>query len=128
VSHAHAPRQPGEASSRPSELGNLEDPVPDKCDDQPWQRVRRLGTKTIKGLAVEGKRYTICVPAHTDKDDQARISVSESWDAEGLDVPVLQIDNDPFIETVTTEMVDIEFGEPDPALFQIPAGYTIRDQ
>jgi hypothetical protein len=24
-------------------------------------------------------------------------------------------------------MTDIEFGEPDPALFQIPEGYTVKD-
>ena len=107
---------------------NLDDPMPDKCENQPWQRLRRLGTKTIIGLTAEGKHYTICVPAHTDKDDQPRISVAEFWYAAGLNFAVLESQNDPFIESATTEMTDIEFGEPDPALFQIPAGYIIKDQ
>jgi hypothetical protein len=101
--------------------------MPDKCESQPWQRVTRLGTKTIKGLTAEGKRYTICIPAHTNKDDQPRIMFAEYWDVAGLGVSVLQSIDDPYLNSYTDEMTDIEFGEPDPALFQIPEGYTVKD-
>jgi hypothetical protein len=123
VFHPPEPRQPGTVPPR----STLDDPMPDKCESQPWQRVTRLGTKTIKGLTAEGKRYTICIPAHTNKDDQPRIMFAEYWDVAGLGVSVLQSIDDPYLNSYTDEMTDIEFGEPDPALFQIPEGYTVKD-
>jgi hypothetical protein len=120
------PPEPRQADTVPPR-STLDDPMPDKCESQAWQRVTRLGTKTIKGLTAEGKRYTICIPAHTDKDDQPRITFAEYWDVAGLGFSVLQSLEDPYLNSYTHEMTDIEFGEPDPALFQIPAGYAVKD-
>jgi hypothetical protein len=128
VFHMPEPRRPGEVPSRSSDAGKLDDPLPDKCEDRSWQKAEALGTKTIKGLTVVGKRVTSCVLANTDKGWPRRITVSEFWDAAGLGIPVLNSLNDPYVDSFTDEMTGIEFGEPDPALFQIPAGYTIRDQ
>lgn len=104
------------------------EPMPAGCEEQSWQWVKQLGVKLIEGVPVEGKRITTCVPAHTDKDDKARIQVVEDWGSVDLMLSILQVSDDPFIGSTKTEMTDIQFGAPAPSLFQIPAGYTIKEQ
>jgi hypothetical protein len=52
----------------------------------------------------------------------------ETWVSEELMLAVMQIDDDPRTGVRTMELTDIERGEPDPALFQVPEGYTVKDQ
>jgi hypothetical protein len=90
--------------------------------------VENLGTKTINGVEAKGTRYTETFPAGKVGNDQPLTITHEMWMSTELRVQVLQIDDDPRTGVRTVELTEIERGEPDPALFQPPEGYTVKDQ
>jgi hypothetical protein len=87
-----------------------------------------LGTKTINGIEAHGTRTTETYPAGAFGNDQPITVTHEMWMSRELKLAVLQIDDDPRTGVRTTELTDIERGEPDPALFQVPEGYTVKDK
>jgi len=95
---------------------------------RPGGETQNLGTKTINGIDAQGSRTTQTFPAGSFGNDQPLTVTHEMWMSPELRVAVLQIDDDPRTGVRTTELTDIERGEPDPALFQPPEGYTIKDQ
>lgn len=95
---------------------------------QPKMQAENLGTKTIDGLEVTGARTTWTYPAGSIGNDQPLVVTDESWQSMELGIEVLRIDDDPRSGVRTTELTDIDRSEPDPALFQVPEGYTIKDQ
>jgi hypothetical protein len=40
----------------------------------------------------------------------------------------MSVNEDPRTGTATMELTDLEKGEPDPTLFQVPEGYTVKDR
>jgi hypothetical protein len=98
----------------------------------PVRPVRRvledLGTKTINGVEAKGTRMTTVIPVGRAGNDQPLTVTHETWMSSELRILVLQIDSDPRTGVRTTELTEIERGEPDSALFQPPEGYTIRDR
>jgi hypothetical protein len=87
-----------------------------------------LGIKTINSVEAKGTRRTLTYPAGSVGNDQPLSVTQETWISRDLKVVVLQIDDDPRTGTRTTELTEIERGEPDPALFQPPEGYTVKDR
>jgi len=53
--------------------------------------------------------------------------VRESWVSTQYNIPLLTITDDPRTGKRTDEITEFQPGEPDPALFQIPSGYTVRE-
>jgi len=92
------------------------------------REIEDLGTKTINGIETKGSRTTQTFPAGSFGNDQPLTVTHEVWVSPELRLAVLQIDDDPSTGVRTTELTDIDRGEPDPALFQAPEGYTIKDQ
>ncbi len=96
---------------------------------RPVRLVREdLGTKTINGVEAKGTRTKQTYPPGKVGNDQPFTVTHETWMSLELRVPVLQIDDDPRTGTRTTELAKIQIGEPDPALFQPPEGYTVKDR
>jgi len=87
-----------------------------------------LGTKTINGLESTGTRWTTTSPVGSIGNDQPLVVIAESWMSTELGIEVLQNRDDPRTGKRTVELTDIERGEPDSALFQVPEGYTVVDQ
>jgi len=87
-----------------------------------------LGTKTINGVNAHGTRTTQTYPAGSMGNDQPITVTHEMWVSRELGLVVMQIDDDPRTGVRTMELTDIERGEPDPALFEAPEGYTVKDQ
>jgi len=96
--------------------------------DQPKQQTEQLGTKNINGLEARGMRTTRIIPVGQMGNDQPLVITHEHWFSQELGIIVLQIDDDPRTGTRTEEVTDVEQGEPDPALFQAPEGYTVKEQ
>jgi hypothetical protein len=94
----------------------------------PWGQPEDMGTKTIDGLEARGTRMSHTYAVDEIGNDQPLTVTHETWVSVDLGIVVLQIDNDPRTGVRTTELTDIERGEPDQALFQPPEGYTIKDQ
>ena len=103
-------------------------PAPTVRFDRPKPQVEDLGTRTIGGLEASGARTTRVIPAGQAGNDQPLTVIHETWMSPELMEVVLQIDDDPRTGVRTTELTDIERGNPDPGLFQVPAGYTVKER
>ena len=86
-----------------------------------------LGTKAVAGVQAEGTRDTRNIPAGEIGNDRPLQTVWETWFSPELHVVVLRRVADPVNGNTVTELKDVQRSEPDPALFQVPAGYSIRE-
>lgn len=92
------------------------------------QRRKTWAQKQSNGLEARGTRFTTTYPVGRVGNDQPFTVTHETWISTELMIAVLQIDDDPRTGARTMELTDIERGEPDPALFQPPEGYTVKDK
>jgi hypothetical protein len=86
-----------------------------------------LGTKTINGVAAEGKRITRVIPAGKIGNEKTIEITNEVWYSKELHAVVLLKRNDPRNGSTTYQLTDIQRKEPDPKLFQVPSDYKIRE-
>jgi hypothetical protein len=110
---------PGQAVMEPAPMPRLE-PIKPQIED--------LGMKTINGVEARGRRTTRVIPAGREGNDQPITVTFERWMAQDLGLVVMSVNDDPRNGTTTMELTDLEKGEPDPALFQVPEGYTVKDR
>jgi hypothetical protein len=87
-----------------------------------------LGSKTILGVVAEGVRRTTVIPAGAQGNDRPITSVSEVWRSPDLNIILSTTSDDPREGHRTNEITSLDRGEPNPALFQPPAGYEIEDR
>lgn len=90
-------------------------------------KVEHLGTQTIEGVSAEGTRTTITIPAGQIGNELPIVTVSERWYSPELQVTVMSTRSDPRTGTTTYKLTNINRAEPSPALFQVPADYTVND-
>jgi TonB family protein len=90
-------------------------------------KTEELPAGSIAGLYVTGVRTTTTIPAGTAGNERDITVTSETWTSPDLKITVRQITDDPRSGKVTTELTDITRTDPDPALFQAPEGYAVRD-
>jgi hypothetical protein len=84
-----------------------------------------LGTQVIEGVLTEGTRFTTTYPVGSIGNDQPVTTVQETWTSPDLQAIVLSKTSDPRNGQSTTKLTNIVIAEPDPALFQVPAEYSI---
>jgi hypothetical protein len=97
-------------------------------DDRPHPTITTedLGTQVIDGVAAEGKRTTMTFPANAEGNDKPFDRVTERWFSQELKIYVLIKNSDPRSGENTIKTTITSRAEPDPALFQVPADYTIE--
>lgn len=97
---------------------------------RPSRQVTRedLGLRTIAGIEAKGTRTTSIIPTGEVGNDQPLTIARETWISTQYDVPLLTITNDPRMGKRTDEVTEFQPGGPDPALFQIPEGYAVRER
>lgn len=94
---------------------------------QPETRTEKLDGKTIEGVYAEGVRITTTIPAGYEGNDRPIVTVRETWTSPELKTVLLQTIDDPRSGLSTTALTELQCGEPDPALFRVPEGYTVKD-
>lgn len=87
-----------------------------------------LGNRNIAGIDTVGKRETTTMNAGTPGNDQPLTSMREYWHSDQLGINLLSIRTGPMFGKQTFTITEITATEPDPQLFELPAGYTIHDQ
>ncbi len=97
------------------------------CVSGPGTTVEKLGTRKILGIEAEGVRATREIPAGWEGNDQAVTVTEERWYSTELQMQLLDVYNDPLVGTSRWEITDLQRMEPSPELFEVPAGYTIKD-
>jgi hypothetical protein len=85
-----------------------------------------LGTQTVNGLSATGKQVTETIPAKAIGNDQPIQIVRTIWTSTALKIPVQVKTTDPRFGTTDRELTNIQQSEPDPSLFVVPKGYTIK--
>jgi hypothetical protein len=118
VAHMLAPEVPDVDAARQSQVG------------RPTQQQTRadLGVRTIAGTEATGTRATGVIPAGDQGNDRPLTIVTENWVSTQYQIPLLTITDDPRMGKRTDKVTEFQPGEPDPALFQIPKGYTVRER
>jgi hypothetical protein len=89
--------------------------------------VEQLGTKVVEGVQAEGTRTTITIPAGQIGNDKPLQIVDEVWRSPDLQVIVHSEHSDPRMGNTVYSLQNISRSDPSPALFQVPADYTVKD-
>ena len=84
-----------------------------------------LAAQSMHGIMANGTRVTRTIPAGTIGNAQAIEIVRETWISDELKVPVMTKVSDPRVGTTVIELTDINRGQPDPSLFQVPPDYKV---
>jgi hypothetical protein len=86
-----------------------------------------LGTETIEGVAAQGTRVTITIPAGEIGNERPIEIVSERWYSPELQVDVMTRHNDPRTGETTYRLTNINRMEPAKSLFEVPGDYTVTE-
>ncbi len=86
----------------------------------------KLPDRSIEGVLATGMRRTTTIAKGAIGNELPIKIVSEEWTSPELQVLVLTDHNDPRTGRSTYRLLKITRLEPDPALFQVPADYTIQ--
>lgn len=101
---------------------------PTRSESETKVSFERLGTQDILGFVVTGERRTRTLPVGMDHNDRPITVVSETWRSTELGLVFLRTDSDPRNVDEEIRVSSFEQSEPDSALFQLPASYTVQDQ
>jgi hypothetical protein len=86
-----------------------------------------LGFQTIAGLSCKGTRFTRTVAAHSKLGNEQPLQViTERWYSPDLSIDIQTQTTDPSHGSTTMTVSNINRSEPDPSLFQVPAGYALQ--
>jgi hypothetical protein len=86
-----------------------------------------LGPKTIEGIYVSGTRETTTVNPGILGNDQPLVSTREFWYSDELQTNLAVTRNDPREGKQVIQLSEISQAEPDAHMFQVPLGYSVRD-
>lgn len=131
--------EPGSAKSEAGAVSQMTARVPAHApstatrpgvDDaqQPKSTSERLGTETIEGVLAYGTRITTTWPAGSAGNDHPFTTTREFWLSRELKLDMLSKTDDPRTGQRTRKLINVSRDEPDPALFQPPPGYAVKDE
>jgi len=87
----------------------------------------QLGKQNIEGVEAEGTRTTTTIPAGEIGNERAIEIVSERWYSPELQLVVMTRHSDPRFGETTYKLTNINRTEQVKSLFEVPAGYTIKE-
>jgi hypothetical protein len=79
-------------------------------------------------VSAEGIRTTRTIPAGAEGNERPMKIINETWRSKDLGLTLMSIHDDPRNGRTTAEYIELQRAEPDPALFNTPAGYTVEDR
>jgi len=89
-----------------------------------FAREEDLGTRQMEGVGVHGVRETQTIPA--ENGGKEVVITDEYWYSEDLRINLMIKHNDPRTGGFTMTVTQVKRTEPNPALFDVPEGYTLR--
>jgi hypothetical protein len=95
---------------------------------KPDAKSEALGKQAMEGVEVDGTRTTMVIPQGQIGNDRPLQTVHERWESAELHVTILAKHSDPMTGDRVERLTNVRRGEPDPALFQVPASYTIESE
>lgn len=89
------------------------------------RKTESLPRQNIEGVAAEGTRHTLTIPAGEIGNTLPIEVVDETWYSPELQVVVMRKHRDPRTGETIYRLTNLKRSEPDRALFEVPADYTI---
>ena len=102
-------------------------PMPSGETQHGQTKVEDLGTRNIAGVETVGRRETRVIAQGEMGNDQEVTSVNETWHSQELGMNLLSIRSGPIVGKQTFTITELSSGDPDAHLFELPAGYEVRD-
>ncbi len=87
-------------------------------------KTESLGKQVMEGLSVEGTRTTVTIPAGAMFNERPIEIVSEKWFSPDLQMVIMSKRTDPRMGETVYTVSNINRANPEPSLFQVPAGYS----
>jgi hypothetical protein len=97
-------------------------------ESSPDVRTRKLGTKEIEGVRVEGTETSVTIRAGAMGNRLPIQLVSERWYSPELKVVVMTRRTDPRFGETRFRLTNIVRGEPPAHLFEVPSDFRIEDR
>jgi len=110
------------AEARAKRLAEIRDRTTTQADKP---EVEKLSMQNIAGVEAQGTRMTRVIPAGKEGNDRPITTVYEFWVAPELKITVQSLSDDPRYGKTTMETTELQRGEPDAALFQVPADFKV---
>src|ERR1043165_881945 len=98
-----------------------------KSGPNPNEVKEQLGKQIIEGVEAEGTRTTVTIPAGDIGNERPIEIVSERWYSPELQLVVMTRHSDPRTGETTYKLTNINRAEPAKTLFEVPAGYTVKE-
>jgi hypothetical protein len=89
-------------------------------------KTESLGTQTIDSIQATGTRITRTIPSGTIGNDKDLVITHETWYSPELKLVIQSKQNDPRFGQTTYTLKNIQQGQPDETLFQVPADYKVN--
>jgi hypothetical protein len=86
-----------------------------------------LGSDVVEGIYVTGTRETTTLSPGVAGNERPLVSTREFWYSSQLQTNLTVIRNDPREGNQVVRLSHISISEPDPHLFELPIGYSVRD-
>lgn len=86
-----------------------------------------LGNDSVSGVETVGTRETTTLNSGTIGNDRSITIVKEFWYSPQLGINLIEKRQDPRVGTQTFTVSEINLGEPDAKLFEMPAGFRTID-
>ena len=93
----------------------------------PKPQTESLGKRVIEGVAAEGTRTIMTIPAGQVGNELPIQIVSESWFSPELQAVVMSKNSDPRMGETTYRLTGINRSEQSRSLFEVPADYKIEE-
>ena len=87
----------------------------------------QLGKQIIEGVEAEGTRTTMTIPAGDIGNERPIEIVTERWYSPELQMVVMSRHSDPRNGETTYKLTNISRAEPAKSLFEVPAGFTVKE-
>jgi hypothetical protein len=102
-------------------------PPPRQISDALNSGGQDLGYTTLNGMQAKGTRITRTIPAQVSGTGKEVEITDEFWYSEDLHMNLLERHTDIRGGQQTVALLSIKTVEPDPSLFEVPAGYKVVD-
>lgn len=102
-------------------------PLPPRAMSADNVSAEDLGTRNIAGIDTVGRRETATVEAGTVGNDQPFTTMKEYWHSQELGLNLLSIRSGPMVGKQIFTITELTAAEPDPQLFELPAGFKVTD-
>ena len=90
-------------------------------------KTQQLGRQVMEGVEVEGTRETSTIPAGQIGNERPLETTFERWYSPRLQTVVMSRRSDPRMGETVYRLTNLNLGEPPATLFQVPAGYTVKE-